>query len=104
MKDRGDRQGEHQVGKVYSREELLLIGKSVLTLDKTLRVPAESWRNIQNLGLGTALKTRRGKKEPKKKQLNNTSDLQVTYINARSVNNKLDDINEHIKDQKADIC
>ena len=97
-------QGEHQVGKVYSREELLLIGKSVLTLDKTLRVPAESWRNIQNLGLGTALKTRRGKKEPKKKQLNNTSDLQVTYINARSVNNKVDDINEHIKDQKADIC
>ena len=28
-----------QVGKVYSREELLLIGKSALKPDKTYRVP-----------------------------------------------------------------
>ena len=54
--------------------------------------------------VGDCIENSQGKKEPKKKQLNNTSDLQVTYINARSVNNKLDDINEHIKDQNADIC
>ena len=66
-----------QVGKVYNREELLLIGKSVLKSDKTYQVLKDSWESIQALGIGTTIKTRRGKRGGQKIDYNKTKYAQV---------------------------
>ncbi len=109
----------------YSRERLLEIGKSVLSSEKTLRVPAESWENIKRLDLGTALKTRRGNKggkghnhtdnipsptsEVESNMQNNEeyknkskSQLKIGLLNCRSIRNKTEAIKDHILDYNLD--
>ncbi len=130
---------ENQMGRVYIREELLWIGKSVLNLQRPYRIPPDSWKNIQNLGLGTARKTHRGVKGGKSRdnikrnehehtsgpsEHKNTSGpseqinvsikrktstptihkLKIMSMNARSVNNKADNICDYIVEECIDIC
>ena len=93
-----------QVGKVYNREELLLIGKSVLKSDKTYQVPKDSWESIQALGIGTAIKTRRGKRGGKKINYNKTKYAQVGLLNCQSVCNKQDQLRKVIYEYDLDIA
>ena len=45
---------------VYSRNELLLLGKTIIGSEKTYRVPAASWRCINELEIGVVKSTKRG--------------------------------------------
>ena len=84
-----------QVGKVYNREELLLIGKSVLKSDKTYQVPKDSWETIQALGIGSAIKTI---------DYNKTKYVQVGLLNCQSVCNKQDQLRNVIYEYDLDIA
>ena len=54
--------------RVYGREELLLLGRSVLCSETTYRVPTSAWLNIKYLGVATAKDTKRGTRGGKNKK------------------------------------
>ena len=57
-----------EVKREYKREELLHIGKRVVGSAKTYKVPQTTWKTIQELGLGSRIKTKRGSRGGRKKQ------------------------------------
>jgi len=83
---------------IYGREELLLIGKAILSSNETYRVSGPTWNAINLLGLKTARKTKRGKRGGKKKR----EKLRCALINARSVCNKATEINDYITENNLD--
>ena len=90
--------------KVYTREELLNIGKTVLKLKQPRRVTPEAWREINNLGLETVKRTHRGKrggrsKSHKQKPHNN---IRVALLNPWSVKNKASKIMDYIYENEYD--
>ena len=94
----------------YGRNELLLLGKSLLSSQTTHRVPPDAWHNINELGLGTARSrpTRRGKRGGHKRK--NTRHMKCVtttpifgLLNSRSIRNKSDDIIDHVLDHKLNL-
>ena len=90
---------------IYSREELLKIGRNVLKLKQPKRVSPDAWREINNLGLATVKRTHRGKragrsKSYKQKPLNN---IRVALLNTHSVCNKASELNTLITDDDIDL-
>ncbi|MCH1595851.1 MAG: hypothetical protein L7S42_05020, partial [Flavobacteriaceae bacterium] len=107
--------GEGVAVKVYGRERLLHIGKSVLSQSKTYRVPYIAWKTITELNLETVLRTKRGSKAGKKLKLVNSentctyehtctrSQLTGATLNCRSVCNKAISVNDYIVEKHIDF-
>ena len=94
--------------KQYSRQELLLIGKCLLSAQTTYRVPSSTWININNLGIGTTRSkpTRRGRKVGKgREHLRRPNIFTVASLNCRSVCNKCIVVHDYIVENHLDfIC
>ena len=106
--------------RVYGREELLLLGRSVLCSETTYRVPTSAWLNIKHLGVATANDTKRGTRggkiknskteelvteQPVNKSISDRSKLTAATLNCRSVCNKSIDIHDYIVEKELDfIC
>ena len=67
-------------------------------------MPKDSWESIQALRIGTAIKTRRGKRGGKKIDYNKTKYVQVGLLNCQSVCNKRDQLRNVIYEHDLDIA
>ena len=102
----------------YTRQFLLLTGKSLLSAPNRVRITEQAFCRIKLLGINSILPTKRGTRgglrskaiahettETEKKQipLANKSLLKVALLNAHSVCNKPITLCEYIKDRNLDI-
>jgi hypothetical protein len=89
----------------YSRTSLLQIGHRIISQESRYRITPHSYNNIQQLGICGVHATRRGAKGGKKARrqgcLQQTAVLGL--VNARSIANKTEAINDHITEHNLDI-
>ena len=89
---------EENERKIYTREKLLLVGKSVLSAENKLRVTPSAWENINKLNLCNTKRTKRGCRGGRKKcdsdtefeyrtYRNRDKDLRCALQNTRSIGN-----------------
>jgi hypothetical protein len=79
-------------GITYSRSELLVHGKWLLSQSEKQRIDSESYRIIKQLGISSVIETRRGTRGG----LGTKQSALLGLINARSVVNKAAIINDHM--------
>jgi hypothetical protein len=86
----------------YSRSDLLLIGKEILSQQTKLRITPEVYQTVRHLEICSVKPTRRGIKGGSKAQGSMQSAL-LGLINARSIVNKTVEISDHIIEHNIDI-
>ena len=84
--------------RIYGRNELLLIGKSVISAPIRLRVSSPTWNIIQQLGINQFKYTKRRKKGGKKKKNNSNKSNKLTgaTLNCRSVCNRAIAVHDYV--------